>query len=183
MKEARLILPRDVPLVRALDVEEKLYANFGGFTQTTANGVWKSPSGEKLAESVTVIDVVYEQNTANDMILFTIAQTFLHDAHQIEVYLRYGNGTIQFIRENSSMDNGRPNEAYHPDFAGIIDAVDQLIDPAQTPGTRVAAFEYIHHTLDLGNKGRHIKKEHCLNDVGELDGKGPVASTAWSLWE
>lgn len=157
MKEARIILPINVSLPDIRKVEEVLIGNFGGYTKSEGKGAWRSPSGEVLNENVYILDIAYDQNTGNDMVLHTVAQTFLQEAHQIEVYLRYGNGWVQMVRQSGGMDNGRPNEAYHPDFAGIVDAADQLIDPEQTPGTRVSAFEYIHHSLDLGNKGNHTR--------------------------
>lgn len=155
MKEARIILPINAPLSALQKFEDVVYENFGGYTRLEGHGSWRSPGGVRLNENVFILDIAYTQSTANDFILFTASKTFLQEADQVEVYIRYGNGWVQMVTSGSVLDNGRPNEAYHPDFAGIIDAVDQLIDPEQTPGTRVAAFEFVHHALDLGNKGNH----------------------------
>lgn len=158
MKEARIIFPVSRSLAPFQAAIHLLVRNFGGATITPGEGHWTNPNGQVEDEPIRVVDVAYEQNTGNDMLLFQIAKSFLKEAGEIEIYLRYGNGTVQLIRERDGMDNGRPNEAYHPDFAGIVDAVNQLIDGEQTPGTRVAAFEFIHHALDLGTKGNHKAK-------------------------
>jgi len=155
MREARLIFPVNGTGHAGIFAEETLYNHFHGSTHHTGTGRWRNPEGHLEEETVRIIDVAYTQNTENDLILFNVAKAFSIDAVQTEVYLRYGNGYVQFVNAHSIMDNGRDTEFYSPDFAGVVDAVNQLIDDGQTPGTRVAAFEFLRVALSKGTQGNH----------------------------
>lgn len=172
MKEARIIFPVGIlgkPLYHAMQTSiNQINLFFNGCTTLSGIGYWKNTESIIEQAPVHICDIAYEQNTANDMQLFEIAMKFRKDAEQKEVYLRYGNGHVQMVNEHSIMDNGRPNCWYSPDFAGVVDAVNSLADIEQTPGTRIAAFEFLFKTMHDGGKGHHVAK---LPLGGELRGE------------
>lgn len=98
MREARLILPT---VSSSLNAIEEINKVFGGSTVTTGAGYWKGTS-----ENIFVVDVGYDETAKSDAELYNIARTFLDDAKQEAVYLRYGNGHVQMVTEKSCMDNG-----------------------------------------------------------------------------
>lgn len=141
LREARIILPLNPHVYETISAVNAL---FGGCTVSDGNGHWKNPKTGLLEhEPVHIIDIAYEQNTENDMLLFNIAMKFREDAKQQEVYLRYGNGHVQMVDMHSIMSNGRPNCWYSPDFAGSTDAINSIIDESQTEATRLEAFQYL----------------------------------------
>jgi len=157
MKEARIIFPVNGALNAAtVEAIHNITHAFGGATEFTGTGIWKHPNGMFVQENVRICDIAYEQNTENDLILFGIAKAFRDVTNEVEVYLRYGNGQVQMISEKADMmDNGRPNCWYSPDYAGIVDAINSLIDDGQTPGTRIGAFEFLFKRMKDGSKGNH----------------------------
>lgn len=98
MKEARLILPTVPGSMNAIQEINKV---FHGSTVVVGEGYWKSTS-----ERVYIVDVAYTPSQESDEELYDIARTFLDDANQKSVYLRYGNGNVQFVTEKSCMENG-----------------------------------------------------------------------------
>jgi hypothetical protein len=107
MREARIIFliadGTSIPSQRAID---KINFAFGGCTIVQGHGSWRAPNGEYQQEVVKIVDIAYEQNTASDAKLYDLAWAFCQDAKQVEVYLRYGNGHVQMVRELGCMDNG-----------------------------------------------------------------------------
>jgi hypothetical protein len=98
LREARLILPTVPGSLKAIHEINKV---FGGSTVVTGTGYWKGAS-----ESIFVVDIAYDPSTDTDTNLYDIAYTFLKEGKQESVYLRYGNGNVQFVAEPSCMNNG-----------------------------------------------------------------------------
>lgn len=102
MKEARLIFPEVLSNIRShWKAIAKVNNTFNGSTIYKALGYWKDQD-----EDVWVVDIAYEPSLENDVKLYDIAQYFRASANQESVYLRYGNGNVQFVTEKSCMDNG-----------------------------------------------------------------------------
>lgn len=140
MKEARIIFPST--MFNAVSIAHSaLLKEFGGYSVYNGSGEWRAPSGQPLFEDVIITDVAYEPSDANDAKLFDIAWQFRQDAKQVEVYLRYGNGHVQMVSENSCMDNGHGH--YDLEFGGILNAITTLTDPGMSIEDRVFAFEYL----------------------------------------
>ena len=126
MKEARIICPFDDlgPLGQAChQLIQHLLAAFGGLTQTAGNGFW-IPKGEtkEYAEMIRILDVAYDGCIEGDNKLFDMANAYRIEAKQQEVYLRYGNGHVQFVKEGSKMENGEF------DWAGLMSDLGHDID-------------------------------------------------------
>lgn len=98
MREARLIFMSSATGYAYLGT---ILEKFGGATTFNSFGWWK---GTK--ESILVIDIVYEPSPDNDAKLYDIANSYRQSDKQESVYLRYGNGHVQFVTEKSCMDNG-----------------------------------------------------------------------------
>jgi hypothetical protein len=180
LREARFIYPADGPLNQAMqDALHKLKTMFGGATIYPATGYWAN-SGELMEENVRVADIAYNPCYATDCALYALAQEIRKASNQIEVYLRYGNGHVQFVSEHSLvMDNGEelPTEDIEvPDFVNMIDAVVRLVDEHTPVGERVAAFEYMTRSLQKGSLGNHR-----LNAVGGSGLAGAGADWGISL--
>lgn len=104
MREGRIVLPLDAFTMDAGDkAVSALAAAFGGVTAFQGRGLWKD-----TVELINVIDVAYEPNWENDTKLYEIASTFQQEAKQESVYVRYANGTVQFVTAQSCMNSGSP---------------------------------------------------------------------------
>lgn len=151
MREGRLIIPENEWKL-VMELRTALISKFGGYTEIAATGGWKDPNGLTHLDPSIAFDVAYEQNTLNDETFFHLAQWAATAFKQEAIYLRYPNGFVQFVDKHSNMENGRPIDAYAElydgQFTGILDAANTLIDPAQTSGTRIAAFDYLNRASD-----------------------------------
>jgi hypothetical protein len=105
MKEARIIIPM-FNLFQGAIIARHLIAAFGGLTETVGYGAWVDPKGETIHEQIKVFDIAYAGDNEGDNKLFDIANAYRIDAEQTEVYLRYGNGEVQMVRDGSKMENG-----------------------------------------------------------------------------
>lgn len=113
MKEARIIFPVTFSVMAREAAIDALVSAFGGATVYSGLGHWKDPNGKYVEEEVRIVDVAYEVSWVNDARLYDIAWDYRHDAGQIEVYLRYGNGNVQMVSERSCMDNGEKEFNFH----------------------------------------------------------------------
>lgn len=127
MREARFIFPFNGDLGGiSMHIEtaiKHIIAAFGGLTETSGNGFWVDGLRRMFAEQVRILDVAYEPTKESDTKLYDIANAFRIDAKQTEVYLRYGNGHVQMVKEDSEMDNGEF------DWAGMVNGLGHDIDP------------------------------------------------------
>lgn len=158
MKEARIIIPVECPLNVEEETIESIIHHFGGATVYAAQGHWIQPNEQIISEAVRVVDIAYRPSRDGDNQLFDIAQDFRKKSRQDEVYLRYGNGHVQLVREGCTMDNGElPTAVDVPEFMNLADAVGTLVHENSTVGEKVAALEYAIHSLTKGNRGHHAQ--------------------------
>lgn len=156
MREARIILPDAAPASVLTSIINSIVDHFGGATVWAAQGYWIGPGEKRLDEAVRIVDIAYKPSRDGDNQLFDIARDFCVKAHQVEVYLRYGNGHVQLVRVDSVMDNGElPNAVDVPEFMNLADAVGTLVEETSTVGEKIAAFEYAVRSLTKGNRGHH----------------------------
>lgn len=137
MKEARIIFPRDKAdqTTAIYHGNKAIIAAFGGCTESFGNGFWiDKEDGKEYAEQVCIFDIAYEQNAENDAKLYDIAWKMGQDAKQKEVYLRYGNGNVQMIKEIGCMDNGTDQfdwEAFRADLHRVPDDPNDIVEHAE----------------------------------------------------
>lgn len=151
VREGRIIYPSDGPLNQAMqDALHTLRTVFGGSTVYPATAHWAN-AGELMQENVYICDVAYEPTYENDCKLYAIAQDIRKALSQIEVYVRYSNGHVQFVSAHSiAMDNGEEHttdDIQVPDFINMMDAVNRLTGEHTPVGERVASFEYLTREL------------------------------------
>lgn len=102
-KEARLIVPKEAADDQSYhELFLRVSRTFGGVTVSEAHGYWEAPrQREPEIEEVFVLDIAYEPTRLNDGKLFSIAKHIGDVFEQKAVYLRYGNGYVQFVDEDS----------------------------------------------------------------------------------
>lgn len=76
-----------------------LVSAYGGATSWDAFGHWKAPSGEMVAEPVSVHAVAFEPNRDYSVKLRSIASQFARDAKQQSVYIVI-DGNAEFISQD-----------------------------------------------------------------------------------
>lgn len=148
MKEARIILPdMNAEQQAALyEVQKHIVAAFGGCTVTSGYGYWVDPKTTlNIGEVVKLVDVAYIPSIEADNKLYDIANAFRIDCKQEAVYLRYGNGNVQLVTADSTMDNGQ--NQFAASFSGVLEAINQLIDEGLPTEQREAAFEFLESSL------------------------------------
>lgn len=134
MREARIIVPTENAVhMAALDkLKKAIVLVFGGLTVTSGVGYWTSPKGVTEREMVSILEISYEPSKINDAKLFDIAWQFREDAHQVEVYLRYGNGHVQMVQELSCMNNNEFDwEALAASVGRVKDDLSDIPDEAE----------------------------------------------------
>lgn len=134
MKEARLVLPNKacngVCTAATLVCLNAVAEKFGGYTQTLGSGLWVSPDGERIAEPVRIVDIAMEENEANGLALYDIADAFREAAKQEAVYVRYASGNVQFVSARSCYEDSFDWEQFRKD---IHRDADLLSDVPEVP--------------------------------------------------
>lgn len=146
IKEARLIVPQGAADDQSYNqLFSDISGEFGGCTITEGQGYWKAPGKVKLeVEPVFILDIAYTPSLDSDEKLFHIAQVIRVRFDQKSVYLRYGNGVVQFVEaEHAGMANGGDFDFDFTEFGTIMDAMDVMSDNSQKITARVAAFEFL----------------------------------------
>lgn len=108
IREARIVAPivpwpannrRDDRSPGIVDLEHALCERFGGFTATPGHGAWRSEAegGRIVRDVVVVYDVAMIDCPDSAVKLRAIALDYLRAAGQQCVYVRYADGTVQFV--------------------------------------------------------------------------------------
>lgn len=104
MQESALIIPtfdnEGQPLNHLLDAAMlRMVDAFGGVTAIPAKGAWRdNGSGNLHIEPVTQLVSAYEPSPENDARLKEIGEWARVNARQIELYVRYASGNVEFLK-------------------------------------------------------------------------------------
>lgn len=103
-REGRLILP--VPADGSLnavnrELRRELAQRFGGYTMTTGQGGWVSPTGELVEEPVAIYDVAIRDGAVERDDLWQLAHVYRGKAKQEAVYLRFPDGRVFLVDKAS----------------------------------------------------------------------------------
>jgi hypothetical protein len=148
MREGRIILPMGgCARLPSADAITRIADTFGGYTVTTGFGKWKNGEGKLYSEDVRIVDVAYEPNWDNDAKLYDIASRFQQEAKQESVYVRYANGTVQFVSAQSCMDNGEKEpfdwDRLRQDVGEAADdSGDIVLSEAETVGEEITTVRW-----------------------------------------
>lgn len=100
LKEARIIAvvrnPED--LLQLNSLQNRILEAFGGFTRTQSYGAWRNPeTGEIVYDESYCLDIAVQDTLETRLKLQELAQTWGKATDQVSVYVRYPNGSVDFI--------------------------------------------------------------------------------------
>lgn len=102
MREARIIFASQqqsvtVSASAAEKAREAIAERFGGFTLSQGAGGWVHPKDGLIEEPVCICDIAMRDSAFNRRHLRDIANKYRLDANQYSVYVRYPDGTVEFV--------------------------------------------------------------------------------------
>jgi len=120
--EAQLILPARGNNGEDLDVLHNslfvdLCIKYGGVTTLHGIGGWTDPDGNIQQEPIIAYNVAYSPEAAPIEELRQIGCDYGARARQTAIYLRHGNGRIEFLKPNH-----KPVDAFADGYANAIPA-------------------------------------------------------------
>lgn len=100
LKEARIIAvvrnPED--LLQLNSLQHRILEAFGGFTRSQAYGAWRNPETEEVVyDESYCLDIAVQDTLQTRLKLQELAQAWGKATDQISVYVRYPNGSVDFI--------------------------------------------------------------------------------------
>ena len=99
--EARLIVPHDLPDELVRQIEDELVDIAGGLTRYDGIGSWFSDDGAMVREAVYVYDIATEWSDDQTSALRALARKIAIEGNQTSVYMRRGDGGVEFISATS----------------------------------------------------------------------------------
>ena len=110
LKEARLIVPqynsagKFAPPEVIDHIRAHLVLGFGGYTETLGRGGCSALDGSTVTEDVYIFDIAtVSTDLASLNRLITLARYVLTELRQDSVYLRWPDGEVQFVTEQTLM--------------------------------------------------------------------------------